>query len=377
MFIKRHLEERIIRLIGSNKVLLILGTRRVGKTFLINQIKDQFKGKILMLNAEDFDVQEVLKKRTIANYQRLTGDTDLLIIDEAQAIPEIGLILKLMIDSQPQLTIIATGSSSLDLVNTTGEPLTGRQHLFNLYPIAQLELAEDPIKTKSNLEERMILGSYPEIFQLKTTIEKESYLKELTRSYLLKDILAYADIKHANKLIDLLRLIAFQVGSEVSLNELSLKLGINKITVENYLDLLQKVFILFKLTSYSTNQRKEISKGSKWYFYDNGIRNAVIQDFRIPAMRNDIGLLWENYLIAERLKRNAYLEEDRQMYFWRNYNQQEIDLIEVYQGGISAFEIKYGISKKVKIPQAFKLSYAEAAFTIIDPENYGEFVGIE
>ena len=318
MFIKRYLEDRILQLLGSNKVILILGTRRVGKTFLINRIKEHFKGKMLMLNAEDYDVQDILKKRSIANYNALTGGAELLIIDEAQAIPEIGSVLKLMIDSQTQLTIIATGSSSLDLVNTTGEPLTGRQFPFNLYPISQMELGRDLINARSNLDERLILGSYPEIFQLNTIKEKESYLKELSRSYLLKDILSYAGIKHSNKLLDLLKLIAFQVGAEVSLNELSLKLGINKITVENYLDLLQKVFVLFKLPSYSTNQRKEISKGSKWYFYDNGIRNAVIQDFRIPSLRNDLGMLWENYIISERLKRNVYKDEDIQMFFWRN-----------------------------------------------------------
>jgi predicted AAA+ superfamily ATPase len=374
MFIKRYLEDRIMQLLGSNKVILILGTRRVGKTFLINRIREQFKGNLLMLNAEDYDVQDILKKRSIANYNALTGGAELLIIDEAQAIPEIGSVLKLMIDSQTQLTIIATGSSSLDLVNTMGEPLTGRQFPFNLYPISQMELGRDLINARSNLDERLIIGSYPEIFQLKTTKEKESYLKELAKSYLLKDILSYAGIKHSNKLIDLLKLIAYQVGSEVSFNELSLKLGINKITVENYLDLLQKVFILFKLPSYSTNQRKEISKGSKWYFYDNGIRNAVIQDFRIPSLRNDLGALWENYIIAERLKRNVYKDEDIQMFFWRNYQQQEIDLIELHQGKLSACEIKFGAGKNAKIPQSFLSSYPEAEFKLIDIDNYTDFI---
>jgi len=374
MFIKRYIEDRILQLLGSNKVILILGTRRVGKTFLINRIKEHFKGKMLMLNAEDYDVQDILKKRSIANYKALTGGAELLIIDEAQAIPEIGSVLKLMIDSQTQLTIIATGSSSLDLMNTTGEPLTGRQFPFNLYPISQMELGRDLINARSNLDERLILGSYPEIFQLNTIKEKESYLKELSRSYLLKDILSYAGIKHSNKLLDLLKLIAFQVGAEVSLNELSLKLGINKITVENYLDLLQKVFVLFKLPSYSTNQRKEISKGSKWYFYDNGIRNAVIQDFRIPSLRNDLGMLWENYIISERLKRNVYKDDDIQMYFWRNYDQQEIDLIELNQGKISACEIKFGIGKNAKMPKSFLSTYPESEFKLIDQDNYLDFI---
>ena len=374
MIITRKLEETIMGMIGTNKVILILGTRRVGKTYLINRVCDRYTGIKLILNAEDFDVQEVLKKRTVANYQRLINDTTLLIIDEAQAIPEIGSILKLIIDSHPQLTIIATGSSSLDLVNTTGEPLTGRQYSYNLFPIAQLELGVDPIKIKGELEDRLIVGSYPEVFQLTTTKEKEAYLRELIRSYLLKDVLTYSGIKHSDKLVDLLRLIAYQVGSEVSYNEISNKLGINKITVENYLDLLQKVFILFKLPSYSTNHRKEISKGVKWYYYDNGIRNAVINDFRSTSLRNDTGMLWENYFISERIKYNAYKQEEKQMYFWRNYLQREIDLIEIDNGHIHAFEIKYGKERKIKIPLAFKTAYPESVFQVINSDNYLEFI---
>ncbi len=374
MLIKRAIENQIFELLGSNKVILILGTRRVGKTFLVNRIRERFEGKLLALNAEDFDVQELLRKRSAANYQRIIGDANLLFIDEAQAIPEIGLVLKLMIDTQTQLTILATGSSSFDLVNTTGEPLTGRQYAFKLYPVAQMELEQDPVTTRASLEERLVMGSYPEVFQFKTVKQKETYLKELAKSYLLKDILAYADIKHSAKLVDLLRLIAFQVGSEVSYHELSQKLGINKITVEHYLDLLQKVFVLFKLPSYSTNQRKEIAKGSKWYFYDNGIRNALIQDFRPVTLRNDMGMLWENYIISERLKRNDYKDEDRQLYFWRNYNQQEVDLVEYFAGKLSAMEIKYGDSKKKGKPNAFHQTYPDAEFHLIDRDNYIDFI---
>ena len=374
MIIHRKLEETIMGKIGTNKVILILGTRRVGKTYLINRVSERVTGKKLLLNAEDFDVQEVLKKRTVANYQRLINDTALLIIDEAQAIPEIGSILKLIIDSHPNLTIIATGSSSLDLVNTTGEPLTGRQYSYNLYPIAQLELGTNPINIQADLEERLIIGSYPEIFQLKNRKEKEFYLRELIMSYLLKDILSYSGIRQSHKLMDLLRLIAYQIGSEVSYNEISNQLGINKVTVENYLDLLQKVFILFKLPSYSTNQRKEISKGVKWYFYDNGIRNAVINDFRPISTRNDIGMLWENYVISERVKFNAYNQTGSQLYFWRNYLQREIDLIEVKDNRIYAYEIKYGKESKVKIPLAFKTAYPDADFQKIDSDNYLDFI---
>jgi len=374
MIIHRKLEETVMGKIGTNKVILILGTRRVGKTYLINRVRERVTGKKLLLNAEDFDVQEVLKKRTVANYQRLINDTALLIIDEAQAIPEIGSILKLIIDSHPNLTIIATGSSSLDLVNTTGEPLTGRQYSYNLYPIAQLELGTNPISIQADLEERLILGSYPEIFQLKNRKEKEFYLRELIMSYLLKDILSYSGIRQSHKLMDLLRLIAYQIGSEVSYNEISNQLGINKVTVENYLDLLQKVFILFKLPSYSTNQRKEISKGVKWYYYDNGIRNAIINDFRPISLRNDMGMLWENYVISERVKFNAYNQTGSQLYFWRNYLQREIDLIEVKDNRIYAYEIKYGKESKVKIPLAFKTAYPDADFQKIDSDNYLDFI---
>jgi predicted AAA+ superfamily ATPase len=374
MIIHRKLEETVMGKIGTNKVILILGTRRVGKTYLINRVCERVTGKKLLLNAEDFDVQEVLKKRTVANYQRLINDTALLIIDEAQAIPEIGSILKLIIDSHPNLTIIATGSSSLDLVNTTGEPLTGRQYSYNLYPIAQLELGTNPISIQADLEERLILGSYPEIFQLKNRKEKEFYLRELIMSYLLKDILSYSGIRQSHKLMDLLRLIAYQIGSEVSYNEISNQLGINKVTVENYLDLLQKVFILFKLPSYSNNHRKEISKGVKWYYYDNGIRNAIINDFRPISLRNDMGMLWENYIISERVKFNAYNQTGSQLYFWRNYLQREIDLIEVKDNRIYAYEIKYGKESKVKIPLAFKTAYPDADFQKIDSDNYLDFI---
>ena len=371
---QRFIEEKIENLLHSNKVLLVLGTRRVGKTFLINRIREKYQGKVLLLNAEDFEVQEIFKKRSIANYQRLIGDATLLILDEAQAIENIGAALKLMIDSQPHLTILATGSSSLDLVNSTGEPLTGRQVPFQLFPIAQLEIKEDWLTTKSNLDERLIFGSYPEVFHLPTAEKKADYLTDLTRSYLLKDILAYSGIKYSNKLQDLLRMIAYQVGAEVSYHELSKKLGINKITIENYLDLLQKVFILYKLPSYSNHPRKEITKGAKWYFYDNGIRNAVIQDFRLPSLRNDMGMLWENYIITERIKRNTYQGEAKQLYFWRTYTQQEIDLIEWYNGKLTAIEIKHGTNNRTKFPLSFRTDYPDAEYQIIHSENYLDFI---
>lgn len=373
---KRKIERQIEDKIGKNKVLLIMGTRRVGKTVLIQEIKSKFNGESLLLNTEDFDVQEILKNRTVANYKKLIGKATLLILDEAQVIDEIGAILKLMIDSMPGLTIIATGSSSFDLLNKAGDPLTGRQYQFHLYPLAQLEIGEDEnyAETVQHLDERLIFGSYPEVFQFSTYQEKSVYLQQLVQSYLLKDILAYDGIRNSDKIIRLLRLIAFQTGREVSYTELGTQLGMSKNTVENYLDLLSRVFIIHRLPAYSTNPRKEISKGSKWYFYDNGIRNAIINDFRLPALRNDMGSLWENYLLAERIKKNAYQEKNVQYYFWRNYNQQEVDLIELTNGEINGFEFKFTTDKKTKVPPAFSAFYKDASYTVISKENYLDWI---
>ncbi|MEJ7820921.1 MAG: ATP-binding protein [Chitinophagaceae bacterium] len=374
--VKRRIEKQVEQLLGKNKVLLILGTRRVGKTFLINAIQQKYKNPVVVLNGEDFEVQELLKKRTSANYKKIIGSAGLLILDEAQVIPEIGKILKFMIDSIPHLTILATGSSSFDLLNKAGEPLTGRQIQFNLYPLAQLELKESEsyLETVQNLEERLVYGSYPELLQLNAYTEKSNYLQQLIQSYLLKDILAFEGIRQSDKIIRLLRLIAYQVGSEVSYNELASQLGISKNTVENYLDLLSKVFIIYRLSAYSTNQRKEVSKSSKWYFFDNGIRNAIINDFRLPDLRNDIGILWENYIISERIKRNSYLKENAQFHFWRNYNQQEIDLIEIKEGKIYAYEFKYSPDKKVKVPAGFAKAYPNATFEKISRDNYLDWI---
>ncbi|HOZ68270.1 MAG TPA: ATP-binding protein [Chitinophagaceae bacterium] len=374
--VKRKIQKQIEDKIGKNKVLLIMGTRRVGKTVLIHEIKAKFKGESLLLNAEDFDIRDILKNRTAANYRKLIGHASLFILDEAQVIEEIGAILKLMIDSMPGLTIIATGSSSFDLLNKAGDPLTGRQYQFHLFPLAQLEIGEKETYTETvqQLDERLIFGSYPEIFQLSSYQEKSVYLQQLVQSYLLKDILAYEGIRNSDKIIRLLRLIAFQLGREVSYTELGTQLGMSKNTVESYLDLLSRVFVIHRLPAYSTNPRKEISKGSKWYFYDNGIRNAIINDFRLPALRNDIGSLWENYLLAERIKRNTYQGNNVQYYFWRNYNQQEVDLIETTNGKISAYEFKLSGDKKIKAPPAFTGSYPEASFTIISKDNYLDWI---
>jgi len=373
--ITRYLKSTIFNKIGKNKVILLLGTRRVGKTWLIDEITKEAKVEYLSLNGEDQDVQALLATRTIANYKRILGSAKLLVIDEAQVIPEVGKILKLLIDSFKDLTIIASGSSAFDLSNQTGEPLTGRSLTYYLYPIAQIELApyENGLQTAQNIEERLIFGAYPELFQLDSLPEKAQYLTELIKSYLLKDILMYENIQNSTKLFDLLKLIAFQVGSEVSIDELSRTLGISKNTVDRYLDLLAKVFIIYKVSGYSNNLRKEVTKSSKWYFYDNGIRNAIINDFRLLALRNDQGILWENYCFAERIKKMSYQQQNVQHYFWRTYDQQEIDLIETKDGQVMAVDFKWGDAKK-KIPRFFSRNYPNASFLIINKENYIDFI---
>lgn len=374
--VPRILEKEIEANIGENKVLLIMGTRRVGKTFLLKTIGAKLDRRVLKLNGEDLDVQETLGNLREANYRRILGDAEVVFVDEAQAVPEIGKALKLMIDSFPGLTIVATGSSSFDLLNKAGEPLTGRKISFHLYPLAQAELSkiESPLETQQSLEERLILGNYPELLQLGSFQKKSEYLLELIQSYLLKDILSFEGIRQPDKILRLLRLIAYQVGSEVSYSELGTQLGISKNTVENYLDLLSKVFIIYRLPAYSTNHRKEISKGSKWYFFDNGIRNAVINDFKLLSLRNDIGALWENYLVSERIKRNDYRRENVEYYFWRTYSQQEVDLVEVRSGNLSAFEFKYSSDKKIKIPVAFASTYPDATFDRISKDNYLDWI---
>lgn len=372
---QRIIDRQIQEKLSSNKVILLYGTRRVGKTFLLRSIIRQYGGKHLLLNGEDMAVQEVFQRRTEANYRGIVGDAQLLVIDEAQAIPNIGAALKLMIDTQPGLTILATGSSSLDLVSQSGEPLTGRHIPFFLFPLAQAELGENKVQALQNLEDRLLYGSYPEVMHLAGKEEKAAYLHQLVQSYLLKDILAYSGIRHSDKIYSLLRMVAFQSGSEVSYSELSRQLGISKITVEHYLDLLSKVFILYKLPAFSNNQRNEIAKSVKWYFYDNGVRNAIINDFRPLAMRNDTGQLWEAYIISERIKKNRYNKALTQFYFWRNYQQQEIDLIEHENGQIRAFEIKYTAPKRFKIPNAFRTAYPEAECGVISREEYWEWLG--
>jgi predicted AAA+ superfamily ATPase len=371
----RDVEDRIIKRLIANKAILLFGARRVGKTILLRNIIKKFGRKTLILNGEDLDSLLLLEQRSISNYRQLLNGYEVLVIDEAQNIPDIGLKIKLMLDEIEGITIIASGSSSFDLLNKAGEPLVGRSTSFLLSPFSQHELnqAENSLQTRQNLESRLIYGSYPEVVMMEDTEQQKEYLREIVNAYLLKDILTIDGIKNSSKMRDLLTLIAFQMGNEVSYDELGKQLGLSRNTVEKYLDLLTKVFVIYRLSGYSRNLRKEVTKSNKWYFYDNGIRNAIINNFNPIALRMDIGQLWESYLISERMKQNFYFGQNKTFYFWRTYDGQEIDLIEESNSKISAFEFKWG-DKIARSPKAFSTNYPEAIFTSVNRNNYLDFI---
>lgn len=378
MNIPRLIQQQMMAKLGSQKVLMLYGTRRTGKTTIIENIVSKYPEETLLLQGEDMQVSEILQRRTIANYTQLTAGKKIIIIDEAQTIPEIGKILKLLIDGIKGITVIVTGSSSFDLVYATGEPLVGRNLVYQLYPIAQAELSavEDYMTTTRNLEQRLIYGSYPELWHIDSFQEKENYLKQMVSSYLLKDLLTMETVKGADVLYRLLQLLAWQVGSQVSTVELGNSLQLNKITVERYLDLLTKVFIIYPLTGYSNNLRKEVTKSKKWYFFDNGLRNALINNFSPLSQRNDVGQLWEQYILSERIKNNAYQGYHPQYFFWRTYDGQEIDLIESHNGKLKAFECKWK-TKQAKKPVAFDKAYPDAVFAVVNQEQYLDIITIK
>lgn len=376
-YLKRALFQDFGKKVLPNKVLILLGARRVGKTELIkNYLQTIPIGSYLQLYGEDINDANLLKERSVANYKRLLHNIDLLVIDEAQTVPDIGLILKLIVDSIEGIKIIATGSSIFDLNNNLGEPLVGRKNTLYLFPLAQMEYSqyENYKQTTEKLEERLLFGSYPELIQYSDWEDKKEYLYEIINSYLLKDILVFEGIKHADKIYDLLRLIAYQLGKEVSLQELANQLQMSKNTVANYLDLLSKVFIIFKVEGFSRNLRKEIVKSSRWYFYDNGIRNGIINNFNRLDSRTDVGDLWENYLAVERVKKQNYLKIKNNNYFWRTYDQQELDWLEEKGEELAGFEFKWSETKKVKIPVAFAKAYPDATFEVINKSNYLDFI---
>lgn len=374
--IRRLLQKEIELRLRPNKAVLLYGARRVGKTMLSKAIASEHQGRVLSLNGEDLDVQAILANRTVVNYHQLFSGTKLLIIDEAQNVPEIGQAIKLILDEVNDICVLATGSSSFDLQNHAGEPLVGRATQVTLTPFSQQEIQqfESPIATRGNLESRLIYGSYPEVVLMATHQERREYLHDLVNSYLLKDILAIDGLRNAAKMQKLLQLVAFQVGSEVSYEELGRQLCLSRDTVEKYLNLLSQVFIIQRLGAFSRNHRKEISKAGKWYFLDNGVRNAIISDFKPLEIRGDAGILWENYLLSELLKSTLNNVSHEKHYFWRTYDQQEIDLIrEKEDGNIQAFEFKWG-KKASRVPGYFSKTYPDATFQVINPDNYLQYI---
>ena len=375
-YLQRIIKPLVTESLIPNKVVVLLGPRRVGKTVLIHQILEEITAPYLFLNGEDISTRELFSRRSVENFMQLLDGKRLLVIDEAQKIPDIGNALKLMIDEISGLRILITGSSAFDVQNYTGEPLTGRKTTYNLYALSESEYNQiEPIQIrKDKLRERLIYGNYPELLQLKTKKEKNRYLNDLVSSYLLKDILAFENIRNSDKIIALLRLIAFQIGGLVSTAELGQQLSMSGNTVTKYLDLLSKVFIIHRVGGFSRNLRKEITKNSRWYFLDNGIRNILVANVNPIELRNDIGQLWENYIISERIKFQKYSGMIVNNYFWRTYDQQEIDWVEERGGKLYAYELKWSSKKTPKPPRGWNNNYPNSEFKVINPDNYNEWI---
>jgi len=361
--------------LSYKKVVILYGPRQVGKTTLIEEFLKTYSGTYRFDTGDDIEVRNVFLSESKSQLLDYAGSNSLIVIDEAQRIPGIGLGLKILGDALPKTYFLITGSSSIELLGQVGEPLTGRKKTLFLYPLSQKEIHpnQNRFDMKRNLESYLLFGVYPEVVTIQNKKEKEDYLKELTHSYLLKDILEMDKVKNSQVLLDLLRSLAFQIGGEVSLSELSRNLQINAKTVARYIDLLEKSFIIFGLRGFSRNLRKEITKMRKFYFFDNGIRNALISNFNPLSLRNDIGMLWENFLFMERLKKRSYDDINANIFFWRTWDQDEIDLIEEREGHLFGYEFKYKSQKKLKI-SSWQENYPDEPVEVIDSENYPEFI---
>ncbi len=376
MLIPRSITATITdKLKSSNKGIVVYGARQVGKTTLVNEIIKDLSLKTLTINGDQTNFVDVLSGRDINKIRSLLEGYDLLFVDEAQRIPEIGIALKIIIDDIPSIKVLVTGSSSLDLASKISEPLTGRVWTYRLYPISFFELSSIYNKEELNslLEERLIYGSYPELFSIKGNISKKEYLQVLSDAYLYKDLIEFGEIKNSSKIRDLLKLLAFQIGSQVSLTELGNSLGMSKDTVARYIDLLEKSNIIFRLKGLSRNLRKEVVKMDKIFFYDLGIRNILIDNLKQLKDRNDIGLLWENFLIVERMKLLAYTQNQASIYFWRTYTGAELDYVEEKNGELFGFEFKHG-DKIGKAPNSWAEAYQNSKYKCINKDNYLNFV---
>ncbi len=373
--ITRYYHDQLATNLSPGKVLVIYGPRRVGKTTLINSFLSSYQGTVYQSTGEDAQLKDVLESSDFSRIIPFFSGYDLVVIDEAQYITNIGQALKILVDQIPHLRVIASGSSSFELSNKIGEPLVGRQKILHMYPVALLELTNQFGNAYAfhNLENMMIYGMYPEVLTAQTYQEKTDYLVTIRDAYLFRDIFAFEEVRNAKKILDLLRLIAFQIGQEVSHQELGTQLQISKNTVERYLDLLEKSFVLVNVRGYSGNLRKEVTKTSRYYFTDVGIRNAVIGNFNFLNSRNDAGQLWENFVIMERMKKRAYHRIHGNQYFWRTWDQKEIDLIEERDGKLHGFEIKWR-KKSAEAPKDWTETYAEASYDVVNRENVLAFV---
>ncbi len=376
MNIKRYYSN-LTSYLKPNKVLVIYGARQVGKTTLLRSYLEKTRENFnyRLDSGDDVDVAELISSKSIKKIKEYVAGYELIAIDEAQKIKNIGDGLKMMVDEVPGIKVIATGSSSFDLAGQIGEPLTGRKIVLTLFPISQIELLDlyNRYDLKNNLPKYLIYGGYPEVVSAENTDDKKRILNELVNSYLLKDILQMEKVKGSRVLLDLLRLLAFQVGSEVSLSEIGQQLQLDYKTVARYIDLLEKSFILTNLRGFSRNLRKEITKKSKYYFFDNGIRNAVIANFNPLEIRDDVGRLWENFLVIERIKKQNYKNIYANNYFWRTWEGKEIDFIEERDGSLFGYEFKWR-DEKVKVPKDWKKNYPNSKFEVINSENYLDFI---
>src|SRR5680860_912490 len=363
-------------LIKKQKVLVLYGPRRVGKTTLLKEFLAKTKLKYKLDSGDNLLTHQILSSQDFSLILEYASDYQLIAIDEAQQIPNIGMGLKILVDQVKDITIIATGSSSFDLAQKIGEPLTGRKITKTLYPISQIELLAEhnnKFELKEKIEEFLIFGSYPDVITANSRLEKINILEDLINSYLLKDVLTLDRIKAPKPIIDLLKLLAFQIGKEVSLNELAVQVRLDIKTVDRYLDILEKAFVLKRVNAFGRNLRKEISGKCKYYFFDNGIRNALVSQYNALVDRNDIGALWENFIVMERIKKQAYEPIFSSNYFWRTYDQKEIDWVEEREGKLFGYEIKWG-DKNIKEPKLWRETYDNAEYQVINRENYFEFV---
>lgn len=372
--ISREIIQNIQSKLDDNKAIILMGPRQVGKTTLLKYLQKEMNMPSVWWNGDEPDIRRILTESTSTQLKGLIGEAKLLIIDEAQRIENIGLTLKLIVDSIPKLKVIATGSSSFDLSNKINEPLTGRKWEFMMYPISEQELINHHgiLEEGRLLEQRLIYGFYPEI--VTHSGQQQELLLELTNSFLYRDIFSLENIKKPINLERLVQALAFQIGQEVSINELAQTAGLDFHTVERYISLLEKSYVIFQLSPFSRNLRNEIKKSRKIYFFDNGIRNSVIKQFNPMGMRNDQGALWENFLMAERLKVLEYNKIATNSFFWRNHAQQEIDYIEERNGEIHAFEFKWNPKAKIRFSKSFTNEYKPQITKGIHRENYLEFV---